>query len=305
LALAAAAAAIAAIGVACGDSDPRTAPAGRDAGSESPVAGSPIDVRDPWREAEARGLEFRAVGQEPGWYLEIDSRPSLLLVYDYGARRIERAVTRATGPGGEITYRAAESSDVVVTVEPRGCSDVMSGQPFPSAVVVTIAAASATENEPRELRGCGRALGTDAQWTISARGLGPVRIGMTPAAVAGVLGGPLEPATDRGECVYRRSPTVPPGVLFMQVGDRMARIDVTAFDVRTDRGVGVGDSESRVREAYGDAVVSSPHKYTAGGHYLTVAPDADHRLVFETDGMWVTRYRVGRLPEVEWVEGCS
>jgi hypothetical protein len=27
--------------------------------------------------------------------------------------------------------------------------------------------------------------------------------------------------------------------------------------------------------------------------------------VFETDGQRVTNYRVGRKPEVQWVEGCS
>src|SRR5688572_27332616 len=27
---------------------------------------------DPWREARGRGIDFRAIGQEPGWYLEID-----------------------------------------------------------------------------------------------------------------------------------------------------------------------------------------------------------------------------------------
>src|SRR5688572_8216226 len=38
-------------------------------------------VRDPWLEATGRGIDFRAVGQEPGWYLEIDSERSMHLVY--------------------------------------------------------------------------------------------------------------------------------------------------------------------------------------------------------------------------------
>jgi hypothetical protein len=58
-----------------------------------------------------------------------------------------------------------------------------------------------------------------------------------------------------------------------------------------------------VRELH-TGVVESPHKYT-DGHYLTLAPDGAHRLVFETDGGHVTRYRGGRMPEVEWVEGCG
>jgi hypothetical protein len=32
---------------------------------------------------------------------------------------------------------------------------------------------------------------------------------------------------------------------------------------------------------------------------------AGKEIVFETDGKRVTMFRAGRLPEVEWVEGCS
>jgi hypothetical protein len=40
---------------------------------------------------------------------------------------------------------------------------------------------------------------------------------------------------------------------------------------------------------------------------MVVVPpeDTTHRIVFETDGQNVTLFRSGRMPEVEWVEGCS
>ena len=52
---------------------------------------------------------------------------------------------------------------------------------------------------------------------------------------------------------------------------------------------------------------SEPHKYVEAGHYLIVSSPSDttRQLVFETDGKRVTSYRVGRTPEVRWVEGCS
>lgn len=47
----------------------------------------------------------------------------------------------------------------------------------------------------------------------------------------------------------------------------------------------------------------------ASGKYLIATPaasaDAGFRIVFETDGASVLKYRAGRLPEVEWVEGCA
>lgn len=263
------------------------------------------ELFDPWRDAAARGVEFRAIGQEPGWFLEIDEAGALHLEYDYGAERIDAPAARTSDSAGTTTYRSTSGRDVVATVEPRACADAMSGQPFPSTVIVTIAALPESTDTARELRGCGRTLADDPQWRVSGDRIGPVQVGMTIDAAAAALGSPFAPSPDRGECIYRQHPSAPAGVLFMQIGNDVARVDVTSFGVRTDRDVGVGDPESRVRDAYGPDVVSSPHKYDPNGRYLTVSTGDSHRIVFETDGMWITRYRIGRLPEVEWVEGCS
>ena len=60
-------------------------------------------------------------------------------------------------------------------------------------------------------------------------------------------------------------------------------------------------------ELYRGRVKTEPHKYVQGGHYLIVTSPTDtmHQIVFETDGKRVTTYRVGRTPEVRWVEGCG
>jgi hypothetical protein len=94
----------------------------------------------------------------------------------------------------------------------------------------------------------------------------------------------------------------------MAVGGQIARVEVTDSTVATAAGARVGDSEARINQLYAGRVQTGPHKYT-NGHYLTVrrgtGADSAYRLVFETDGRRVTRYRGGRMPEVEWVEGCS
>jgi hypothetical protein len=43
--------------------------------------------RTPWVDARARGAKFRAVGQEPGWDLEIHP-DRIVMVYQYGNRRV-------------------------------------------------------------------------------------------------------------------------------------------------------------------------------------------------------------------------
>jgi hypothetical protein len=99
-----------------------------------------------------------------------------------------------------------------------------------------------------------------------------------------------------------------PGVKVMVNRGVVARVDVDSAGIGAVGAAGVGDAEARVRELYTGRVTETPHKYTAGS-YLTVTPqapaDSAFRLVFETDGAKVTRFRAGRLPEVEWVEGCS
>jgi uncharacterized membrane protein len=107
-----------------------------------------------WEAARRRGVTFRALGQEPGWYLELE--PSrLLLVADYGERRIAGAIvgTDTSADRRVITYRARnDSTDVVVRVvresNRTACRDAMSG--FVIGHTVTIRVDSLTYD------GCGR-----------------------------------------------------------------------------------------------------------------------------------------------------
>jgi len=133
-------------------------------------------------------------------------------------------------------------------------------------------------------------------WQVTADGAGPLRLDMTLLEAQQALGGQPS-ASGGGDCEFRRLRGVGGSVLAMFIDHRIARIDVTDGTVATDAGVRVGDPPQRVLARYGDRVVATPHKYT-DGQYLTVTLDDDRRLVFETDGASVTRYRVGRLPEV-------
>lgn len=152
--------------------------------------------------------------------------------------------------------------------------------------------------------GCAEPNGEAAPWTTSARGLGPVTIGMTRSAAGAVLEAQLTGPAGINDCTYLRAATGLEGVLFMEVMGQIVRNDVTAPGISTAEKVAVGTPIAEVLNAYPSGVTRGPHKYT-DGEYLTVAPDVGHRIVFETDRERVTRYRVGRLPEVEWVEGCS
>ena len=62
-----------------------------------------------------------------------------------------------------------------------------------------------------------------------------------------------------------------------------------------------GGSRSTVYEL----AITAESKLELRREFVVTPADTTRRLVFETDGARVLRYRAGRRPEVEWVEGCS
>ena len=143
-------------------------------------------------------------------------------------------------------------------------------------------------------------------WVVTTGGIGALHAGMTTAEAGTALGAPL-PAVASGECEMMRVPGAPGEVYLMVVADTVVRFDVRDSTIATAAGARLGDSEARVRGLYPASVRSEPHKYTSGRYLIVTAPDDTlRRLVFETDSAGaVTTFRSGRVPEVEWVEGCS
>ncbi|MEO5566872.1 MAG: hypothetical protein ABIR92_00175 [Gemmatimonadaceae bacterium] len=146
---------------------------------------------------------------------------------------------------------------------------------------------------------------------VTEKGMGELHAGMSvpraEAIVRSTLGPP--PGVDSAQCRMARWDGAPTGVSLMIDGGNVVRIDVDSGSVPTSAGARVGDPESRIQELYAGRVALGPHKYIAGGHYLTVRPanpaDSAFRLIFETDGKQVIGYRAGRRPQVENVERCG
>jgi membrane-bound inhibitor of C-type lysozyme len=106
-----------------------------------------------WEDAKLRGVDFRALGNEPGWYLEISEKTKLKFVSNYGQSRYEFTLAApVTDQAARMTsYTATDGRhSVTVVIEGRVCYDTMSGENFESTVLVRF------NNE--EYRGCGRAL---------------------------------------------------------------------------------------------------------------------------------------------------
>jgi len=112
-------------------------------------------VTSPWEQARLLGAEFRAVGQEPGWELEVDEGRWLRFVGDYGAIRLAAPAPapRRDTLTGVVTYAIqADGHELVTSVGEATCRDAMSGEAFSHEVRLRL--------DGRDLAGCGRTLGT-------------------------------------------------------------------------------------------------------------------------------------------------
>jgi len=136
--------------------------------------------------------------------------------------------------------------------------------------------------------------------------IGPVKVGMTVSQAGRALGTPLVKDGDEEEgCYYVVPSKSPEGVAFMVIKRRIVRIDIDSELFATERGARIGDTEQRVKELYKGHIKISEHPYDDNGHYLTVNVGKGFKIIFETDGKRVTRFRVGKSLAVGYIEGCS
>lgn len=152
------------------------------------------------------------------------------------------------------------------------------------------------------------AVATDS-WTVSPRGIGQISAGMTLDEANAATGNALIVPATLEECDWVRVKDAPKGLLLMVEGGKITRVNIDdSSTIATTNGAKIGDTEEHIELLYSGQVEVQPHKYTTG-HYLVVTPvdpaEKDYRIVFETDGKKVLRYRSGLVPSVQYVEGCS
>jgi heat shock protein HslJ len=88
------------------------------------------------QDARARGIDFRAVGQEPAWVVELKDGEKITAVLDYGATTLELPTPSAeSAADGTVTYDASTDTDhLVLGIKRKTCVDAMSGESHASTV---------------------------------------------------------------------------------------------------------------------------------------------------------------------------
>lgn len=111
------------------------------------------ELGSPWDQAKARGAGFRAVGNEPGWAVEVGmgEAPALTATLDNGERTVEVAQTQAvTGENGGFSGKAADGTEVALVIKREACTDAMSGEAFAASAQLRVG--------DKTYSGCGRFL---------------------------------------------------------------------------------------------------------------------------------------------------
>lgn len=142
-------------------------------------------------------------------------------------------------------------------------------------------------------------------------GYGDLRFGMTADEARKAWGGELKGDTITADtCGYLVPKWAANGSEFgfMFESGKLVRYDVGTAKETAPEGGKVGMMRARIESLYSGRLEARPHEYVPGGQYLRIpGPAGDNTaLVFETDGSGrVTRWRIGRTPQVDYVEGCS
>ena len=92
------------------------------------------------QDARTRGIDFRGVGQEPGWVVEVTEGGKVTAVLDYGAKTLELPTPSAeTAEDGTVTYDASTDTDhLILRIKRKVCIDSMSGESHPSTVELLV-----------------------------------------------------------------------------------------------------------------------------------------------------------------------
>jgi len=159
-----------------------------------------------------------------------------------------------------------------------------------------------------------------ASAALTPDGWGPLRIGMTKDEVLAAVGDQRDPDAVGipGDCLEYQPKNAPEFLWVMIEAGKLARITIADMStLKTDRGLGLGDTAETVKTAYAAAAVATPHKYQdKPAEYITVWTGGPRKepyvedetargLVYEIDGTG----KVGAIhaggPSIQYVEGCA
>lgn len=144
-------------------------------------------------------------------------------------------------------------------------------------------------------------------------GIAPVRVGMTVVQAEKALHAKLSmqfPSdSDSTECAIAVVKGRNRPFSYMVEHGRITRVDLGGRGVKsvikTASGIGLGSSIAEIKRAYGSRGKWHPNAYDDEPVFEIKSVDSKSAILFETERGRVIRIHAGRLPSVEYIEGCE
>ena len=142
-------------------------------------------------------------------------------------------------------------------------------------------------------------------------GYGHLHFGMNADEMKKAWGGELNGKPGAGVICYYLAPNwvkAPGDFGLMMESDKFVRYDVGTDKETAPGGGKLGMGIAEIRKLYAGHVTETPHKYIKGGIYLRVesSDESGGVVLFETDATGkVTTWRVGQVPQIDYVERCG
>ncbi|MBJ31523.1 MAG: hypothetical protein CL466_08940 [Acidimicrobiaceae bacterium] len=213
-----------------------------------------------------------------------------------GAIEGDNAVTTTTWAAGTTTTRDPDAEPTLVAVTTTATP----------AGVATTTIAPQPLGTLAPIEGLGHPT-LDAGSSVSTVGIDRIMFGMTVHDAQVAAGSRFTPVTPVGHCFLVVPEAGQAGLTFWVVAGTVERVDVDTRTITTRSGAGIGNTEERIREMFGERIHTTPLP-NGSGNLLAYVPkdvqDATYRVMFLSNGVQITRMWAGRLPWVEELGGC-
>ncbi|HJP24035.1 MAG: hypothetical protein GY900_12420 [Actinomycetia bacterium] len=214
-------------------------------------------------------------------------------------------------PTDEIVILPVASTTLAPATTPTTDAANMSDSDTLIAVTTTVGMVEATlPTEPMGTLAPVEGLGVptlNAASSVSTVGIDRVMFGMTLHDAQVAAGSQFTPITPVGHCFLVVPEAGQAGLTFWVVAGTVERVDVDTRTITTRSGAGIGDTEDRIRELFGERIHTTALP-DGSGNLLAYVPkdvaDATYRVMFLSNGLQITRVWAGRLPWAEEIGGC-
>ena len=215
------------------------------------------------------------------------------------AREVPTTTTAAAAPSTTAAPPESTPTSVTTTI-PTECSVEES-----ATATTDTAEDGANDATTTSVTPAGSTL--SASSTVSTVGLDEVDFGMTVSQAEAATNTTMIACAPVSEC-YRVTPLdAPEGISFVVTAGTIERVDIVGGPITTRSGVGIGSTQARIIELFGDKIETRVHDDSSVDLVFVPQDDGDDqfRVVFTIRDGVVDSFRSGRVPQIDNLDPCE